>query len=116
MGVSVVQVLGAVMVGVGAWLELEERDFVAALESRSFLIGPYLIVAAGVAIILVAAIGFVGAMCDHKINRFLLYLVSHTGPAHTLTCPTPHASLCVYVCCSTLCWCWWCSRPSWWAE
>ena len=82
MGMSVAQVLGAVMVGVGVWLELEEREFVAAVESRTFLIGPYLIVAAGCAIIVVAGVGFAGALCDHKVNRILLYLVSRTGHAH----------------------------------
>ena len=64
------------MIGVGVWLELEERDFVAALETSTFLYGPYLIVAAGCAVVVVAVIGMVGAFCDHKVNRFLLYLVS----------------------------------------
>lgn len=65
------------MIGVGAWLEVQERTITAAIESETFLAGPYLIIAAGCAVVLVAIIGMVGAMCDKKINRFLLYFVSY---------------------------------------
>lgn len=64
------------MIGVGVWLELQERTVVAAIQTSTFLIGPYLIIAAGCAVVLVAAIGIVGALCDKKINRFLLIFVS----------------------------------------
>lgn len=70
------QALGAVMIGVGTWLELQERSLVDAIESETFLVGPYLIIAAGCAVVLVAVIGIIGALCDKKINRFLLGLVS----------------------------------------
>lgn len=65
-------VLGLVMIGVGAWLEVREQIIVAAIDSDTFLVGPYLIIAAGCAVVLVAAIGMIGALCDKKINRFLL--------------------------------------------
>ena len=65
------------MIAVGAWLEVQERTITAAIESEEFLAGPYLIIGAGCAIVLVAIIGIVGAMCDKKINRFLLYFVSN---------------------------------------
>lgn len=64
------------MIGVGVWLELQERTVVDAIQTSTFLIGPYLIIAAGCAVVLVAAIGIVGALCDKKINRFLLIFVS----------------------------------------
>ncbi len=70
------QVLGIVMIAVGAWLEVQERSIVAAIESDTFLAGPYLIIAAGCAVVLVAVIGMIGALCDKKINRFLLIFVS----------------------------------------
>lgn len=63
---------GVVMIGVGAWLEVQERSIVAAVDSETFLAGPYLIIAAGCAVVLVAVIGLIGALCDKKINRFLL--------------------------------------------
>ena len=67
------------LIGVGAWLEVQERTITAAIESETFLVGPYLIIAAGCAVVLVAAIGMVGALCDKKINRFLLIFVSVLG-------------------------------------
>ena len=59
----------------GVWLELEEQSLEAAIDQQEILIGPYLIIAAGTAVIIVAAIGVLGALCDHKFNRFLLVLV-----------------------------------------
>lgn len=64
------------MIGVGAWLEVDEQSIVAAVESSSFLYGPYLIIAAGCAVVLVSGIGMVGALCDKKVNRVLLIIVS----------------------------------------
>lgn len=64
------------MIAIGAWLEVQERSIVAAVENDTFLVGPYLIIAAGCAVVLVAAIGMIGALCDKKINRFLLIFVS----------------------------------------
>jgi len=49
---------------------------VAAVEQQAFLVGPYLIIVVGVAIVLVAFVGMVGAMCDHLFNRVLLIIVS----------------------------------------
>ena len=72
------QALGGVLIGVGAWLEVEEQTIVAAVEEERFLYGPYLIIAAGAAIVLVAVIGMVGALCSHAVNRFLLVVVSST--------------------------------------
>ena len=64
-----------VMIAVGSWLEVEERSIVAAIENRSFLYGPYLIIAAGCAVVVVSGIGIVGALCDKKVNRLLLTIV-----------------------------------------
>lgn len=66
--------LGGALIGVGVWLELEEQSLEAAIDQQEILIGPYLIIAAGAAVIIVAAIGVLGALCDHKFNRFLLVL------------------------------------------
>ena len=71
------QALGGVLIGVGAWLQVEEEDVTAAVDSEDFLIGPYLIIAAGCCIVVVAIIGVLGALCDKKINRFLLIFVSY---------------------------------------
>ena len=70
------------MIGVGVWLELQEQDLVDAIDDGTFLVGPYLIIAAGCAVIVVALIGMFGAICDMKCNRFLLVFVSSN---HALT-------------------------------
>ena len=71
------QACGIVMIGVGAWLQVQEQGVVPALDNAdAFLTGPYLIIAVGCAVVVVAAIGLVGALCDKKINRFLLIFVS----------------------------------------
>ena len=59
----------------GVWLEIEEQSLEAAIDQQELLIGPYILIAAGCAIIIVAFIGMIGACCDHKFNRFLLVLV-----------------------------------------
>jgi hypothetical protein len=65
------------MIGVGAWLQVQEQGVVPALDSADeFLTGPYLIIAVGCAVVVVAAVGLIGALCDKKINRFLLIFVS----------------------------------------
>ena len=70
-----VQAIGLGLIGVGAWLEVSEQSIVAAVESQTFLVGPYLIIVAGIAIVLVAFVGVVGACCDGKFNRVLLVVV-----------------------------------------
>ena len=66
------------MIGVGAWLEFQEQSISAAIEGdfQAILLGPYIIIAAGCAIVLLATIGIIGALCDTKLNRFLLVFVS----------------------------------------
>ncbi len=70
------QGLGLALIGVGAWLEVEEGILVDAVNQQAFLVGPYLLIAVGVAIVMVAVVGMIGAMCDRVINRVLLYIVS----------------------------------------
>ena len=70
------QALGGVLIGVGAWLEIQEQTIVQVVDQQVFLAGPYLLIAAGCCIVIVAVIGMIGAFCDKKINRFLLVLVS----------------------------------------
>ena len=72
------QALGAVLIGVGAWLEVQEQTIVEVVNQQVFLAGPYLLIAAGCFIVIIAVIGMIGAFCDSKINRFLLLLVSLT--------------------------------------
>lgn len=68
------------MIGVGAWLADEEQAISAAIDGdlsfEAVLAGPYIIIAAGCAIVLLATIGIIGALCDTKLNRFLLVFVS----------------------------------------
>lgn len=68
--------LGIALIGLGAWLEVEEGTLVEVIDQQAFLAGPYLIIVVGIAIVLIAFVGMVGAMCDHLINRILLYIVS----------------------------------------
>lgn len=70
------QALGGVLIGVGAWLEVQEQTIVDVVNNQVFLVGPYLLIAAGCCIVIVALIGMFGAFCDSKVNRFLLVLVS----------------------------------------
>ena len=70
-----VQAIGLGLIGVGAWLEVSEQSIVAAVEQQAFLVGPYLIIVAGIAIVLVAFFGVIGASCDGKFNRVLLVVV-----------------------------------------
>ena len=75
------QALGGVMIGLGVWLEIEGdeyRDIVN--DDDELFIAPYLIVAAGCAVIVVAVIGMIGACYDAKLNRFLLVLVRIDTP------------------------------------
>ncbi len=48
---------------------------VSVLPSMQFLYGPYVTVAAGCAVVLVACIGFVGACWDSRFNRIMLAVV-----------------------------------------
>jgi hypothetical protein len=66
--------LGGVLIGVGAWLEIQEQTIVEVVDQQVFLVGPYLLIAAGCFIVVIALIGMFGAFCDSKINRFLLIL------------------------------------------
>ena len=58
------------------WLEFLDQSFEAAIDAEQLLYGPYLIIAAGCGVVVVAAVGMVGACCDHKVNRVLLGVVS----------------------------------------
>ena len=69
---------GCVLIGLGVWLEIQDQAFRILVDKQEFLYGPYLIIAAGCAIILVSGIGMVGALCETKINKFLLGFVSFT--------------------------------------
>ena len=69
------------MIGVGGWLAVEEQSISAAIDGDlsfdAILSGPYIIIAVGCAVVLLATIGIVGALCDTKLNRFLLVFVSY---------------------------------------
>ena len=58
------------------WLEIQDQEFRELVDNQEFLYGAYLIIAAGCAIAVVSAIGMVGALCETKINKFLLGFVS----------------------------------------
>lgn len=62
------------MISVGVWLKIQSDEFEAAVDTEQILYGPYLIMAAGCAIIIVAIVGMFGACCDRKFNRVLLFL------------------------------------------
>ncbi len=64
------------LIGLGAWLEVEEGTLVDAVNQQAFLVGPYLLIVVGIAIVAIAVVGVLGAMCDHLFNRVLLYIVS----------------------------------------
>ena len=70
------QALGAVLIGVGAWLEVQEQSIVDVIDQQVFLVGPYLLIAAGCLIVIISLVGMFGAFCSHKFNRFLLVVVS----------------------------------------
>lgn len=77
------QAIGGVLIGVGGWLAYQEDNFSAAINGdgdfQIVLAGPYIIIAAGCAIVLLSVLGVIGALCDKKINRFLLIFVSSVG-------------------------------------
>ena len=79
------QAIGLTLVGLGAWLEIEEQSIQAAINQQQLLFGPYIIIAVGCIIVLIAFIGMVGACCDNKLNRILLGLVS--APKHYTPSP-----------------------------
>ena len=58
------------------WAEIQDQTFRDLVDQQEFLYGAYLVVAVGCGIILVSVIGFVGALCETKINKFLLGFVS----------------------------------------
>ncbi|XP_064399863.1 tetraspanin-7-like [Halichondria panicea] len=66
--------LGLALIGLGAWLEVEEGTLVDAVNQQAFLVGPYLLIVVGIAIVAIAVVGVLGAMCDHLFNRVLLYI------------------------------------------
>jgi hypothetical protein len=67
-------ILGGVLVGLGVWFEIIDQNFEEIVDGDQILYGAYIVIAAGCAIIIVAAIGIFGAVCDYKVNRFLLFL------------------------------------------
>ena len=64
------------MIALGVWLEFLDQSFEAAIEAEELLYGPYLIIAAGCGVVVVAVVGVLGACCDYKVNRVLLGVVS----------------------------------------
>lgn len=88
------------------WLEFEDRIIVQAVQDDVFLVGPYLLIAVGAAIVVVALLGVFGAACQKKFNRVILILVSWAtdtrvsmvGPAVGSACGginlPPPSSLC----------------------
>jgi hypothetical protein len=70
------QALGAVLIGVGAWLEVQEQSIVDIIDQQVFLAGPYLLIAAGCLIVIISLVGMLGAFCSHTCNRVLLVVVS----------------------------------------
>ena len=60
------------------WLEIEDRIIVQAVQDDVFLVGPYLLIAVGAAIVVVAVLGVFGAACQKKFNRVILILVGWT--------------------------------------
>ena len=71
-----------VLIGVGAWVETQDQPFRTLAPGQEFLFGPYLIIAAGCAALLVSVIGMVGALCETKVNKFLLGFVSSSQAKH----------------------------------
>ena len=69
------QICGLALLGVGVWLEVVDQVIVQAVQSSIFLVGPYLLIAVGAAIVVVAVLGIVGGACQKKFNRVLLILV-----------------------------------------
>ena len=76
------QVVGIVLIGLGAWAETQDQDFRNLISGQEFLFGPYLVIATGCAIVLVSIIGLVGALCETKVNKFLLGFVSSVTQTH----------------------------------
>ena len=72
-GVQVVFIIfGIILIALGAWVEVQDETFRSLIDNQEFVFGAYLCIAVGCAIILVAGIGMVGALCETKINKFLL--------------------------------------------
>lgn len=69
------QICGLALLGVGVWLEIVDQVIVEAVQNSVFLVGPYLLIAVGAAIVVVAVLGIVGGACQKKFNRVLLILV-----------------------------------------
>ena len=84
------------------WLEIQDQGFRQLVDGQEFLYGAYLVIAAGCAIAVVSAIGLIGALCETKINKFLLGFVSERW--HVNTSVTIHTSpLLSYVWCVCMC-------------
>ena len=66
--------LGLGVVALGTWLELEFKSFQELTSSSQFQYGPYLVIVAGGAVVILAVVGIIGACCESKINKFLLGL------------------------------------------
>ena len=63
------------MIGLGVQFTLLEEDVDAIVGDQEILYGAYFIITAGCAVIVLAVFGILGALCDYKINRILLFLV-----------------------------------------
>lgn len=69
------QAVGGTLIGIGSFLAVQEQEFDAIIEEDEIFYGPYILIASGCAIIIVAVIGMIGACCDYKLNRYLLFVV-----------------------------------------
>lgn len=67
-------ICGLALLGVGVWLEVVDQVIVQAVQNNIFLVGPYLLIAVGAAIVVVAVLGIIGGACQKKFNRVLLIL------------------------------------------
>ena len=64
------------MIGLGVWFEILDQNVEAIVDGEEIVYGAYMIIAAGCAIIVLAIIGIFGALCDYKVNRVILFVVS----------------------------------------
>lgn len=65
---------GLALIGLGIYLEIVDMIVVQAIQNSAFLAGPYLLIAVGAAILVVAVLGIVGGICSKKCNRVFLVL------------------------------------------
>ena len=71
------QVVGVVLVAVGAYIyvEVSGADYEAIIQQPELTSSPIIIIVVGLLILLISALGIVGAACSKVINRILLGIV-----------------------------------------